>query len=258
MAPLTSKLVSGEPVRKIGRRYRSSRGTVSVHGRRVAYESGLERDFLQLISMDPTIDEVAGQPLTITFQDPLTGKEREYTPDVFVRHGGPRPRACLFEVKYRTDLWRQFWQEGLKAKLLAARKLCREQGWTFRIMTEVEIRGPKVANIAFLRGYMHLDPDPAVEEQLAATLATLGPSTPQVLLVATFWHEENRARAIPYLWRMVAKGRIEFDLALPLTMSSRISIILGEGYQWTDPYSYRSPREPGSDPQAEPGASPAT
>lgn len=239
MALPTSGLVSGEPVRKIGRRYRSSRGAVSVHGRRIAYESGLERDLLHLLSMDPTVEEVAGQPLAIPFQDPLTGREREYTPDVFVRHGGPRPVSYLFEVKYRTNLWEQFWREGLKAKLLAARKLCREQGWTFRIMTEVEIRGPKVANVAFLRGYVHLDPEPAVEEQLAATLATIGPSTPQALLVATFWHEENRARAIPYLWRMVAKGRIEFDLALPLTMSSRISITLGEGYQWTDPYSYR-------------------
>ena len=239
MALPTSGLVSGEPVRKIGRRYRSSRGAVSVHGRRIAYESGLECDFLHILSMDPTVEEVAGQPLSIPFRDPLTGRQGKYTPDVFVRHGGPRPGAYLFEVKYRTNLWEQFWREGLKAKLLAARRLCREQGWTFRIVTEVEIRGPKVANTAFLRGYMHLDPDPAIEEQLAATLATIGPSTPQTLLVATFWHEDNRARAIPYLWRLVAKGRIEFDLALPLTMSSRISITLGEGYQWTDPYSSR-------------------
>ena len=258
MALLTPGLVSGEPVRKRRRQHRSLRGTAHVHGRAIGYESGLERDLLHLLSMDPTIEEITWQPLTIRYPDPATGKERAYTPDYFVRHGGPNPGVCLIEVKYRTELWELFWRENLKAKLLAARKLCREQGWTFRVRTEVEIRGPKATNVAFLRGYMHLDPDPGIEEQLTATLAVIGPSTPQALLAATFWHDDNRALAIPYLWRMVAKGRIECDLALPLTMSSHISITVGEGYQWTDPYSYRSPRVPASARPAGRGASRAT
>ncbi len=253
-----SELISDVPVRKRRRQYRSLRGMTSVHGHAVGYESGLERDFLHLLSIDPTVLEIAWQPLAIRYLNPASGKEQIYTPDFFVRHGGPSPGAYLFEVKYRTDLWKQFWREGLKAKLLAARRLCREQGWTFRIRTEVEIRGPKATNIAFLRGYMHLDPDPGIEEQLAATLAAIGPSTPQALLVATFWHDDNRAMAIPYLWHMVVKGRIECDLALPLTMSSRISITVGEGYQWTDPYSYRSPQAPASARPTGHGASRAT
>lgn len=256
MPPMKPGLVSGEPVRRIGRRFRSSRGELSVHGRRIAYESGLERDFLHLLSMDPTVVLAVGQPLTVSYLDPATGRERRYTPDVFVQHGGERPGAYLIEVKYRAQLWERFGE--LKPGFLAARRLARENGWTFRIRTEVEIRGPKVANLEFLRGYADLRPDPATEEQLAATLATVGPSTPRELLAATYQHEDNRARAIPHLWGMVIRGRIEADLALPLTMSSRITITVGEGYRWTDPYSYRSLRDPAFDPPGGSGGSNAT
>ena len=76
---------------------------------------------------------------------------------------------------------------------------------------------------------MHLASDPGVEKQLAATLAAIGPSTPRALLIATCWHDNNRALAVPYLWRMVLKGRIGFDLAVSLNMSSHISITVGEG-----------------------------
>ncbi len=66
-------LVLGDPVRTIGRARRSLRGATTVHGRRVAYESGLERDFLHLLSLDSSIEEVIGQPLTIDCPDPVAG-----------------------------------------------------------------------------------------------------------------------------------------------------------------------------------------
>ncbi len=238
MPPPIAIPLSGSPVRKIGRRFRSARGRTNVHGCRIAFESALERDFLELLDADPTIEEVVGQPLTIHYPDPKTGKLRGYTPDVFVRHGPPNPGAYLFEVKYREELRREFWTV-LKPKFLAARRHCRENGWKFVIRTEVEVRGPKVANHEFLRRYAGVQPDAAIEEQLAAVLAAIGPSTPQALLAATLWHDENKARAIPHLWRMIRCGRIEADLALPLTMSSRIAVTVGEGYLWTDPYAYR-------------------
>jgi len=43
-------LVLGDPVRIIGCTRQSLRDATTVHGRRVAYKSGLERDFLHLLS----------------------------------------------------------------------------------------------------------------------------------------------------------------------------------------------------------------
>ncbi len=239
MEPPKARPVSGQPVRKIGRSFGSSRGRMNGNAKRHAYESGLERDLLELLAADPTVEEVTCQPLVIHFKDPKTGEDREYTPDILVRHGGEDGGTYLIEVKPRERLWEGFWKKDFKPRFLAARKLCRENGWTFVIRTEVEIKGPKIGNLVFLKQFATIDPDPAIEEQLAATLAAIGPSTPQALLAATLWHEENRAKAIPHLWRMVRNGRIEADLRFPLTMASRISMVVGEGYKWTDPYSYR-------------------
>lgn len=222
------------------------RGHVTVRGHPVTYESALERDNLVLLSLDPTVIEVVGQPVTIHYVHPGTGRRTRYTPDLLVRHGGAEPAAYLLEVKYRADLWGTFWQR--KPAYLAARRHARENGMAFRFRTEVEVRGARVRNVRFLRGYLDLAPDPAIEEQLAATLATIGPSTPQGLLAATFYSELYQARALPYLWRLVGVRRITLDLDLPLTMASRIGIIVGEGYTWTDPYSYRSPRDRSFDP----------
>jgi len=63
----------GDPVRIIGRARRSPRGATTVHGCHAAHESGLERDFLHLLSVDASIEEVIGQSLTIDCPDPVAG-----------------------------------------------------------------------------------------------------------------------------------------------------------------------------------------
>ncbi len=62
MPPSIPGPVSGVPARKIGLARRSIRGRVTVHGRSIAYESALERDNLLLLSLDPTVEDVVGQP----------------------------------------------------------------------------------------------------------------------------------------------------------------------------------------------------
>ena len=235
-SPSTSRLVSGTPVRRIGLRRRSVRGAIEVRGQPVEYESTLERDLLILLDFDPTVAQAIGQPVRFDFSHPVTGRRTHYTPDIYARHEGGRPREILYECKYRGDLWEDF--HKLKHGFKAARRAALEHGMTHRIVTEVEIRGPFLDNATFLRRYLRIEADSDLEERLAATLATLGPATPQALVAAAFWAEENQAQAIPHLWRMVATGRILADLQTPLTMSSPIAIVLGGGYTWTDPYTF--------------------
>lgn len=224
-------------MRRIGRQRRSVRGHVDVHGASVEYESTLERDLLILLDFDPTVAQVVGQPVRFDFRHPVTGRQTHYTPDVYARHEGDRPREILYQCKYREDLWINF--PKLKHGFKVAMRVAREHGMTHRIVTEVEIRGPFLENATFLRRYLRIDPDEEVEERLAATLATLGQATPQMLMAAAFCAEENRALAVPHMWRMMGIGRILVEMHKPITMSSPITIIPGVGYRWTDPYSLR-------------------
>jgi hypothetical protein len=227
MTQPTSRLNPGAPVRKIRSGHRGIRGTASVLRKPVAFESALERDFLVLLSVDPNLAEVREQPVRIDFHDAV-GRAHHYTPDFLVLYDAERPQQVLYEIKYRADL-RAEWPR-LKPAFLAARRHARERGdMRFSIMTEVEIRGPYLANVRFLRGYRDRPCDEAVEEHLVRTLAALGETTPRALLAA-YWDRENRIAAIAPLWRLLATGRVHADLFQPLTMTTPIWVIVGEGF----------------------------
>ncbi|MDQ3818146.1 MAG: Tn7 transposase TnsA N-terminal domain-containing protein, partial [Acidobacteriota bacterium] len=147
------------PVRKIPLSGRSLTGRVARPGDdgSAEFESSLERDLYSLLVFDKR--RYAGfevQPVRIAFTD-NQGRIRTYTPDVLIYFiadpvTGHRPPPVLAEVKYRNDLFEQ-WKK-LKPKFKAARAFSREQGWQrFRILTEVEIRTPYLANVKFLRGF---------------------------------------------------------------------------------------------------------
>nr|WP_299245561.1 TnsA endonuclease N-terminal domain-containing protein [uncultured Halomonas sp.] len=224
----------GSPVRIIGTNRRSLTGQVAFqHGRARAFESSLERDFFMLLDFSSGIEEVEEQPLTIRFVN-KHGQRRQYTPDVLVTYDDGKP-PVLYEVKYREDL-RANWA-ALKPKFQAALRYCRERDWQFHIVTEREIRGSCVLNNArFLRAYRDYPRNEitnATATHLARTLAMLGETTPQTLLIAAYACEENRMSALGVLWYMVANGRVHTNPLHPLTMESPIWITTGEGFMWS-------------------------
>lgn len=227
MTQQTARLVPGRPVRAIRSGHRGIRGTASVLRKPVAFESALERDFLTLLALDPNLADVREQPVRIGYRG-ADGRARHYTPDFLVLYGGERPQQVLYEIKYRADL-RAEWSR-LKPAFLAARRYAREHDMRFSIMTEVEIRGPYLANVRFLRGYRDRSCDEAVEEHLVRTLAVLGETTPQALLAAAYGDRENRIAAVAPLWRLLATGRVHADLSQPLTMATPVWVIVGEGF----------------------------
>ena len=44
-------------------------------------------------------------------------------------------------------------QAKYELKFAVARRYCEQRGWTFRIITEKEIRTPRLANVKFVRAY---------------------------------------------------------------------------------------------------------
>ena len=207
--------------------HRGVRGFVTIMGREIRFESGLESDFLQILACDPNLMGASEQPVRIDHRGP-DGGATHYTPDFMVTYGGEHPSAVLYEIKYLADL-RLEWS-ALKPGFLAARRHARERGMRFSIMTDAQIRGPYLANMRFLQGYRDRAPDPVMDEHLVRTIAILGETTPQDVVAAAYWDKHNQLAAIAALWRLLSTGRIRADLFERLTMRTPMWVITGEGH----------------------------
>lgn len=212
-------LLHHTPVRDIGISTRGVTGTVPSFGK---YESSLERDLMELLRFDPSIEHFTPQPLTIEYRD-KDGQLRTYTPDGLI-HFKATPLSCalpvLFEVKYRAD-FRKDWKI-LMPKFRIAKAYCLGQGWRFEVFTEREIRTPYLDNVKFLWPYRERNPAPEIRARILQTLWDLDEADPDLLLCALCHDSTNRARLIPALWHLIGSGAIGCDLNIPLTMRSRI------------------------------------
>ena len=114
-------------------------------GRMVAFESTLERDYLYLLDFEPSVTTFEEQPLTITYEH--DGKVRRYTPDFLIREAD---REVLVECKPAAKLE----HNDNPLKFAAARIYCEERGWSFRVVTDMELRrGYLLENIKRLTYY---------------------------------------------------------------------------------------------------------
>jgi TnsA endonuclease N terminal/TnsA endonuclease C terminal len=209
------------PVRDLKTSRRCLTGRVALSsGGNAAFESSLERDWLIALDFDPSVVSIRVQPFSIQYDD--AGRRRRYTPDIFAATILPNGRriATVYEVKPRDELrtdWRLY-----RARFKAAVRHCRAQDWSFKIVTEREIRTPYVDNAKFLRRYRTIPVQPNVAQQLFYTLRALGETTPQTLLAAAYLTDEKRMGALPELWRLVAVREVGAILNEPLTMRSPI------------------------------------
>lgn len=212
-----ARLDSKPPARKIRMSYRYVTGKVALgDGGAATYESTLERDWLQVLDFDPTVRSLQVQPFTLHYD--FKGQSRRYTPDVKVTFSDDS--VVVFEVKPREVLLGEW--ANLRHRFWAAMRHCRHNGWRFKVVTERDIRTAFWNNATFLRRYRNLPPNPAVEQMLLNSLIALGETTPQSLLAAAYWCSDNRASAIPYLWKLVGTHRVGMCLSVPLTMQSVI------------------------------------
>jgi hypothetical protein len=216
----TSLPVPRTPVRKIGVRTTQVRGRIAKNQE---YESLLERDYLTLLRMDPTVESFITQPIKIPYE--LDGTARTYVPDVLVSFkrdsmGKKRPPK-LVEVKPAE--YADHPDDELAAKFAAANLFCEACQWMFEIATEVDIQTPRLTNADFLMRYKGRECDPSHVELIRDQLRIWnGCATPKALLAGIFRSSEHQARLLPDLWTMVLKGDLYTDLNVPLTMLSEI------------------------------------
>lgn len=213
------------PVRKIPKNYRNVTG-IAAHGKAdgpAAFESTLERDFIELLEFDPSVVTFEVQPITLDWRDD-DGAERHYTPDVLVTlygNDGANPSRILYEVKYRSELKRDW--ANLRPKFKAAIHYAKANGWRFKLVTEVEIRTPYLQNARFLLHFLRQAPPSTGDQQrLLVQLSCLEQTTPTDLLAALSDDQWEQARLLPVLWYLVASQNVDADLEQALTMDSSI------------------------------------
>ena len=225
-----------QPVRKIKPNSRSFTGKVpssKSSNNWVQYESALERDAAIRFDFLPYINSISEQPLSIPHTTHL-GNSGTYTPDMLLTFGNCRP-PVLVEIKYRKDLFSDW--PRLKPKFKAARRYCRDRGWSFRILTEVEIRDAAFQNIKFLRGYRPKTHTRFSEaefyvNEIINVLRGKGVSTPKQLAEGLYPSTNRQAGVLSALWGLLYLGRVQADLNRPLTMQSEIWLI--EPYCWDE------------------------
>jgi len=211
-------------VRAIPMNYRSVTGRVEIPDEpTVGFESTLERDLALLLDFDMTVKRVISQPLRIEFRVG-SGRKRAYTPDLLATFhqsiSGETPSPILYEAKYADELRER--ATDLEPGFCAARMLCEQRGWSFRVIDETHIRTTYLQNVQKLRHFRCYPDDGRSAQMLTDTLRELGTSTPSELLAATFMERTNRAQAVGAMWRLVCEQVIGVNLMSALTMKSEI------------------------------------
>ncbi|MDH3997420.1 MAG: Tn7 transposase TnsA N-terminal domain-containing protein [Desulfuromonadales bacterium] len=161
------------------------------------------------------------QPLTLPYLD-ADEKPHKYTPDTraYLRIDG-HDEQWLYEVKYRVDLWAE-WHE-LRWKFRGAIRYCRENGFDrFKILTEKEIRGPKLDNIKRVLKKRSAVVDPVLVDYMLGLLR--GGLILDVRTVLTRLRdqgvEENETNVA--LSHLIATHKIGMDLDVPFTYQTEL------------------------------------
>lgn len=211
------------PVRTLKPAYRGQPSWFNSRkaGRQVFCESNLERDFYILLEFFDWVETFEEQPLTVPYLDADLGAH-EYTPDTLVTlqsEGGEE--RWLYEVKFREDLWAN-WQD-YRWKFRGAVRYCREHGFErFKIITEKEIRGPKLDNVKRFLKKRAAVVDPVLARYLLDQLA--GDRTLDVRSLLDRLRGQGVAanQANVTLSHLIATHKVGLDLDLPFSYDTEL------------------------------------
>jgi TnsA endonuclease N terminal len=198
------------PVRKIPKNYRSVTGRIAKHrdGGSAGFESTLERDHYIVLSFDPLVASFVEQPVEIAFTD-ASGKARTYTPDALERYIDGSRR--LVEVKYVNELRRLIRDERYAEVIRAGRAYARSQGWTYHVLTELEIRTAAVDNARLLLEHRDERHIPTRIATVMDALYGIGPIRLRGLLEHLSDDREEQGRWLNVVYHVIANGRTQFD-----------------------------------------------
>jgi hypothetical protein len=114
------------------------------------YRSSWELSVMRMCDENDSIEQWASESIKIPYRDPLTGKPTIYVPDFFVvfTDNKKNKRAELWEIKPMNqtmkenvgkNVYNQAQYVRNTVKWAAAKNWCKNQGITFRIITERDL-----------------------------------------------------------------------------------------------------------------------
>ena len=214
------------PVRKLKKSYRNVTGmyySSRLH-RLVQFDSILERDFIQILDIHPSVRSFAEQPMKIAFFD-ADGLERVYVPDFHVTFSGGQflgrhvGRPWIIEIKCRHDLetnWRQ-----IALKLRAGVRVALNNQFTFHVLTESVLAGAQLANAKFLRRFANSEPSAEVTRMILAQVRRPGGVTIGQIRSASPIHRYSHL-IDQALWIALARGIVCADMEAPFSPETRL------------------------------------
>lgn len=186
----------------------------------VDFESMLEAEHLLLLDHDPKVRSYEVQPVHI----PVPGVPRGYVPDALVEfhpdEDGVIASPELREVKSTRDL--QINELKYAIKFEKARKYCEYRGWFFRIITELEIRTPRLGNVKFVRAYENQEHPPPMVDEVLKRMSDMGPTDSLTLLNSLSSDLDEQLQWLPVIWHLVAKRKIDVDWDLKFGASVQL------------------------------------
>jgi hypothetical protein len=184
------------------------------------FESLLEADHLLLLDHDPSVRKYDVQPVVI----PVVGVPRGYVPDALVEfrpdEDGVIPNPELREVKSTLDLERNATKYAPKFE--AAHAYCEQRGWSFKIITEKDIRVPRLANVKFVRAYENQEHPPPMVDEVLKRISDMGPTDSLSLLKRLSSDLDEQLQWLPVIWHLVAKRKIDVDWDLKFGASVQL------------------------------------
>nr|WP_157535932.1 TnsA endonuclease N-terminal domain-containing protein [Mucilaginibacter sp. L294] len=207
-----------KPVRKIRQSNRSITGKrPSLKTNAIQhFESTLERDHIILLEYNDDVESYVVQPVTICYQH--QNRSTRYTPDVAIYYKAElkrKPELC--EIKYEAELKEK--QIELAAKFNAAKDYASQNGFVFKVITDIEIRTEYLNTIKFLSRYAGHAIEPNLGEMILAQFDSETQLTPKQL---SDRFPDNAARALHITWQLLANQILDCDKKVPLNMNTTL------------------------------------
>lgn len=176
------------------------------------WESQIERDYIYLLEIDPTVKSYSSQPMKLTYYD--AGKTRTYTPDFLVR----RPQGKqIVEVKPESKV-----NDDLVIDLCRhIIPVCTEMGMEFVVVTDSMIRQqPKLNNIKLLYKYAR---NPLSLQQIIECKRYFTLKEPTSLKIVSL-ELKPKEISLNLLFKLLYIGILSTDLTQPIGADSLIQL----------------------------------
>jgi hypothetical protein len=189
----------------------------------VEFESSLELDFIFLLDVHPGVVWFDSQPVKIEHRD-RSGKLSHYTPDFLVHFcawGGCDEHWALYEIKFLEDLCK-LWDD-YKPKLAAAGAYAEARQSPFVVLTEYEIRTPRLDNAKLLWENCRRARVAAHQVAVLELIEETGPTTIGGFTEQLYAHfAASVSEYVIAFWQLIADSDIHCNLDSALKSTTRI------------------------------------